>query len=300
MSTININTATKEELMKGLRDIGSARATAIVETREKEGPLDLEKLKNIPNIPAHMWDPLVAANKITFELPSGEKEESDLEHLKKLVEKYKTENIILSQAELRQKMELQKLTNDYKNTFDDMTAEINALTKQNELMGIENKRKKQELERYVTMVKEYEGKEYSITEEQMEIQNKMELQKRIYQEETEGLKQSNSELKDACQIMEKKLQEQNDHINRTSEQNIEQVRQIKDLEFKVNGLMKKLRDNSLDKFKAEELAQLREKETREQEMRIKTLEEEVRHWKTKNAVDELAPKTYILERRTVN
>ena len=78
MSAININTATKEELMKGLKDIGS---TAIVETREREGPLDLENLKNIPNVPAHMWDPLVASNKITFELPSEEKE--DLEHLKK-------------------------------------------------------------------------------------------------------------------------------------------------------------------------------------------------------------------------
>jgi DNA uptake protein ComE-like DNA-binding protein len=53
MATININKATKEQLMT-IRDIGATRATAIINERQNQFPLTLEKFKQIPGISAHI------------------------------------------------------------------------------------------------------------------------------------------------------------------------------------------------------------------------------------------------------
>jgi DNA uptake protein ComE-like DNA-binding protein len=55
MATININKATKEQLMT-IRDIGATRATAIINERQNQFPLTLKKFKQIPGISAHIRD----------------------------------------------------------------------------------------------------------------------------------------------------------------------------------------------------------------------------------------------------
>ena len=71
MATININKATKEQLMT-IRDIGATRATAIINERQNQGQLTLEKLKQILGISTHIWDPLVSSRRITFEIHEEE------------------------------------------------------------------------------------------------------------------------------------------------------------------------------------------------------------------------------------
>jgi DNA uptake protein ComE-like DNA-binding protein len=71
MATININKATQEQLMT-IRDIGATRATAIINERQNQGQLTLEKLKQILGISTHIWDPLVSSRRITFEIHEEE------------------------------------------------------------------------------------------------------------------------------------------------------------------------------------------------------------------------------------
>lgn len=63
---VNINTASKEELMK-LDQIGKARAEIIVQERAKKGRLTLEDLKLLEKVPNTIWDPMVTDGKIVFE-----------------------------------------------------------------------------------------------------------------------------------------------------------------------------------------------------------------------------------------
>lgn len=79
MSIVNINTASKQKLMT-LGEIGEARAKLIITAREAKGTLKLEDIKMIEGLPNTMWDPLVAAGKITFEIP--EEQMSEIEKLK--------------------------------------------------------------------------------------------------------------------------------------------------------------------------------------------------------------------------
>jgi DNA uptake protein ComE-like DNA-binding protein len=68
MSVVSINTSSKQELMT-LREIAEARAKLIIAAREAKGTLQLEDIKMIKGLPNTTWDPLVAAGKITFEIP---------------------------------------------------------------------------------------------------------------------------------------------------------------------------------------------------------------------------------------
>ena len=108
MATININKATKEQLMT-IRNIGATRATAIINERQNQCPLALEKFKQIQGISAHIWDPLVSSGRITFEICEEEGEE----FLKKMLEKFKTENVILKQADVTKIMEIKKMKTDF-------------------------------------------------------------------------------------------------------------------------------------------------------------------------------------------
>ena len=129
MTTININTATKEQLVT-IKEIGEKRAALIIQDRNK-APLTLESLKLIPGIPNHIWDPLFMSKRITFDITE---EEAGEEHLRKMVEKLKTENVILTQSEITNAMELKKLKIDSGTKVESLETELKKLIKQNELL----------------------------------------------------------------------------------------------------------------------------------------------------------------------
>jgi hypothetical protein len=54
---------------------------------------------------------LVSSGRITFEIP--EEEEKEEEFLKKMLEKFKTENVILKQADVAKIMEIKKMKADF-------------------------------------------------------------------------------------------------------------------------------------------------------------------------------------------
>ena len=68
MSTVNINTATVDEL-KTIKNIGARRAALIIQARQEKGILTLEDLKSIEGVPNTIWDPLIEAGEITLEPP---------------------------------------------------------------------------------------------------------------------------------------------------------------------------------------------------------------------------------------
>ena len=151
MATININKATKEQLMT-IRDIGATRATAIINERQNQFPLTLEKFKLIPGISAHIWDPLVSSGRITFEIRAEEGEE----FLKKMFEKFKTENVILKQADVTKIMEIKKMETDFDTQVENLQTELGILVKQNEELTT----KLQERENYIDSVaKQIEAQE---------------------------------------------------------------------------------------------------------------------------------------------
>jgi DNA uptake protein ComE-like DNA-binding protein len=127
MATININKATQEQLMT-IRDIGATRATAIINERQNQFAVMLEKLKQIPGISAHIWDPLVSSVRITFEI----REEEGDEFLRKMLEKFKTENVILKQADVTKIMEIKKMKTDFDTQVENLQTELGILVKQNE------------------------------------------------------------------------------------------------------------------------------------------------------------------------
>jgi len=115
---ININRADKEELMS-LKDIGEKRALLIIKERQNKGQLNLESLKSIQGIPSNLWDPLVMSGKISFDEEDKEDETMDSTHSKQLVDKFKTETLILKQAEVTLTKEKNQLANGYKNKLKD-------------------------------------------------------------------------------------------------------------------------------------------------------------------------------------
>ena len=102
---ININTATKDELMT-ITDIGETRPGMFIKDRSKAA-LNLESLKLINGVPSHIWDPLVMSGRITFEIDETDFVRED--NTKQLMEKYKTEVLIIKQADATNTMELRKV-----------------------------------------------------------------------------------------------------------------------------------------------------------------------------------------------
>lgn len=98
-----------------IRDIGEIRATSMINERQTQGQLPLETLKQIPGIPAHIWEPLVSSGRITFETPKEEEKGEEL--LIKMLENFKTENVILKQADVAKTMEVKKMKTDFDAQF---------------------------------------------------------------------------------------------------------------------------------------------------------------------------------------
>lgn len=64
-STVNINTASLEELMK-LDQIADKRAEVILNWRKEKRPLTEDTLKLIPDIPHSVWENLLQEGKLVF------------------------------------------------------------------------------------------------------------------------------------------------------------------------------------------------------------------------------------------
>ena len=85
-------------------------------------------MKQIPGISAHIRDPLVSSRRITFEIP--EEEEKGEECLKKMLEKFKIENVILEQADVAKIMEIKKMKTDFDTQVENLQTELGILVKQ--------------------------------------------------------------------------------------------------------------------------------------------------------------------------
>ena len=282
MSAININTASKEQLMQ-IRGIGDQRAALIITERETKGPLNLEALKNISGIPAHTWDPLVAANKILFEEPTEQAvEETEIDQLKKVMEQMRTENLILKQAEARNVMELKKVKADSDSQLDQLQMELNTLAKQNNLLAQTLQQREAHIEEITTKAAETENVL------QQNMKDEIVKQRMLFEEQTTKLQQDNVVLNEERKRLQQEVEKQ---VQLVTDQDQMRTAQINDLETRLQDLMTKVEEQAHDKQKAEDIARHHEKEKRDQENKIKSLEEEVQHWKTSKAVDDLAPKS---------
>ena len=126
MPALNINTASKEELMT-LKDIGEVRASLIIKAREQKGKLDLESLKLIEGLPNTMWDPLVQSGRVIFEEQVTEQQEQNTQttnpvtqgtdNLLQQIEQYKTKLLIADQDKKQMKREFCQQIEDLKFKF---------------------------------------------------------------------------------------------------------------------------------------------------------------------------------------
>ncbi|CAC5376101.1 comEA [Mytilus coruscus] len=119
MSTININTATKEELM-GIRDIGEARANLSIKARKIKGTLTLKDLKMIEGVPNTIWDPLIRKGtvEVISEEETQEKQPTAQDDTSAIIEQYKTKLLIAEQDKVHPKREYMKEIEDVKVTFE--------------------------------------------------------------------------------------------------------------------------------------------------------------------------------------
>ena len=96
-------------------DIGEKRSGMIIKDRSKAA-LNLESLKLIDGVPSHIWDPLVMSGRIQFEIDESEPVRED--NRKQLMEKYKTEVLIIKQTEAAKTMELRKIKENLQANID--------------------------------------------------------------------------------------------------------------------------------------------------------------------------------------
>ena len=73
---------------------------------------------------------MVSSRRITFEIP--EEEEKGEECLKKMLEKFKIENVILEQADVAKIMEIKKMKTDFDTQVENLQTELGIMVKQNE------------------------------------------------------------------------------------------------------------------------------------------------------------------------
>ena len=118
---------------------------------------------------------MVSSGRITFEIP--EEEEKEEEFLKKMLEKFKTENVILKQADVAKIMEIKKMKADFDTQVSNLQTELGILVKQNEELTA----KLQERETYIDSVaKQIEAQESNL---QQIMKREIQKQKQLYAEE---------------------------------------------------------------------------------------------------------------------
>lgn len=146
MSSLNINTATFEELL-ALKDIGKARVNAILQERSRKKTITLTDLTSLPELTAPVIQALLESGKINFEPISpvsdaGEHEKEMQEYIRGLQEKvrnkdkqiseYQTSqdkqsldvNKQIEQIEERHKQEILQTRKEFENKLDQMQSKF--------------------------------------------------------------------------------------------------------------------------------------------------------------------------------
>lgn len=255
MAAVNINLASKEELMK-LKEIGEARAKIILTARDKKGKLSLEDLKLTENLPSTIWDPLFQSGKIVFDIPEASAERKkevttevqprDAEILQKLVEQYKTKLLIAEQDKIQTKRENNQQLEELKFHFN-----TRLTTKEDQLEKCmrEIESEKEKYDRELQFRKEDEQKE--IKQMQQELEKVLDKERRGYKETIRSVEDHLSAIitikenemggerkifEDEKQILLEKIQQQNEDLQTIKITAEKQRQEFKDVE---EGQLKK-------------------------------------------------------------
>ncbi|CAC5422298.1 unnamed protein product [Mytilus coruscus] len=230
MSTININTATKEELM-GIRDIGEARANLIIKARKIKGTLTLEDLKMIEGVPNTIWDPLIRKGTVEVILGEETQEKQPTAHddTSAILEQYKTKLLIAEQDKVHSKREYMKEVEDLKVTFEKQlrckSAEIEEClaelqqTKDN----LHREMEKDQLERE-NCQKELISENIQIKQEMSELQHQYESTMAEKECDFSGRMES---MQRERQTLMDKVMEQAQEMDKERERSKEQYKQMK-------------------------------------------------------------------------
>lgn len=261
MSTININTATKEELM-GIRDIGEARANLIIKARKIKGTLTLEDLKMIEGVPNTIWDPLIRNGtvEVSPEEETPEKQPTAQGDTSALIEQYKTKLLIAEQDKVHSKREYTKELEDLKVTFEKQlwrkSAEIEEClaelqqTKDNFQREVE----KDQLEREKSQ-KELSFENTQIKQEMSELQHQYES---TMAEKEGGFSEQMESMQRERQTLMDKVMEQAQEMDKERERSKEQYKQMKqrDAEYgrKLTALEEQLQHFKTSRLISEKLA----------------------------------------------
>ncbi|XP_071140676.1 interaptin-like [Mytilus edulis] len=261
MSTININTATKEELM-GIRDIGEARANLIIKARKIKGTLTLEDLKMIEGVPNTIWDPLIRNGtvEVSTEEETPEKQPTAQGDTSALIEQYKTKLLIAEQDKVHSKREYTKELEDLKVTFEKQlwrkSAEIEEClaelqqTKDNFQREVE----KDQLEREKSQ-KELSFENTQIKQEMSELQHQYES---TMAEKEGGFSEQMESMQRERQTLMDKVMEQAQEMDKERERSKEQYKQMKqrDAEYgrKLTALEEQLQHFKTSRLISEKLA----------------------------------------------
>lgn len=255
MAAVNINLASKEELMK-LKEIGEARAKIILTARDKKGKLSLEDLKLTENLPSTIWDPLFQSGKIVFDIPEATAERKkevttevqprDAETLQKLVEQYKTKLLIAEQDKIQTKRENNQQLEELKFHFN-----TRLTTKEDQLENCmrEIESEKEKYDRELQFRKEDEQKE--IKQMQQELEKVLDKERRGYKETIRSVEDHLSAIitikenemggerkifEDEERILLEKIQQQNEDLQTIKITAEKQRQEFKDVE---EGQLKK-------------------------------------------------------------
>ncbi|CAC5398774.1 unnamed protein product [Mytilus coruscus] len=244
MSTININTATKEELM-GIRDIGEARANLIIKARKIKGTLTLEDLKMIEGVPNTIWDPLIRkAQDDTFAI----------------LEQYKTKLLIVEQDKVHSKREYMKEVENLKVTFEKQlrckSVEIEECLAelQQTKYNLHREMEKDQLEREKSQ-KELISENIQIKQEMSELQHQYESTMAEKEGDFSGRMES---MQRELQTLMDKVMEQAQEMDKERERSKEQYKQMKqrDAEYgrKLAALEEQLQHVKTSRLISEKLA----------------------------------------------
>ncbi|CAG2208013.1 unnamed protein product [Mytilus edulis] len=261
MSTININTTTKEELM-GIRDIGEAIANLIMKARKITGTWTLEDLKIIEGVPNTIWDPLIRKGtvEVSPEEETPEKLSTAQYDTSAILEQYKTKLLIAEQDKVHSKREYTKELEDLKVTFEKQlwrkSAEIEEClaelqqTKDNFQREVE----KDQLEREKSQ-KELSFENTQIKQEMSELQHQYESTMAEKEGDFSGRMES---MQRERQTLMDKVMEQAQEMDKERERSKEQYKQMKqrDAEYgrKLTALEEQLQHFKTSRLISEKLA----------------------------------------------
>ena len=286
MPALNINTASKEELMT-LKDIGEVRASLIIKAREQKGKLDLESLKLIEGLPNTMWDPLVQSGRVIFEEQVTEQQEQNTQttnpvtqgtdNLLQQIEQYKTKLLIADQDKKQMKREFCQQIEDLMFKFkEQMTKKGDEL--ESLLEDIQNEKAKfqAEIEHMKTNERQHEHKVIHYEE--------------LFEAERQNLKKFKKDIEDHySSVLVNKEMEFESFKESAGKQRFMLMDKIREQEDFVNT-QREINRNQQMEFNARE---------EEQNRRFAMIENKMKQLKTSKTISEkLAPSDIYAGRKT--